>query len=272
MAFGYVCQNGCSRSENLRRICDYSDADFVDPTELGSAVVGRCLVKNEDGTLGGIVTFSIELLKKKLSLAPHIKTFAEGETLFHQGQGGSTLFIILKGQVQLLLDSETGEHVFAIASAGDLLGERALLGESPHPRAFSAQAVDSVIAIELSSQNLIQLQVSDPDFILDILKRTFEVSAKRLELANYLARALRGSDLNKRFYKSVLYIAHSAGVRVDQGILITKLKEALDYLLELDPQQRNALIEKLIKAQILKIVDGDSYCLLDEKKLVNYED
>lgn len=213
------------------------------------------------------MTFSVELLKKKEALAPFIKAFDAEEILFRQGQPGQSLFIILKGRVHLLLESERGEHVFSVACSGDLLGEKALLGEARHPRVFSAQALEPVLAIELRYADLMRIQRSDPEFILDVLKRSFEIAAKRLEQANYLCRILKGNDLKKRFRDCVLYIAQFSGTSSEKGIRIPTLNQSLDYNLELAPSEREALIGELIQVGALTPENDGVYFLNMEKML-----
>jgi CRP-like cAMP-binding protein len=217
------------------------------------------------------VTFSVELLKKKEALAPFIKAFDAEEILFHQGQLGQSLFVILKGRVHLLLDSELGEHVFSVAAPGDLLGEKALLSNVQYLRVFSAQAAEPVIAIELSYSDLIQLQKNDPEFILDVLKRSFEISAKRLEQSNYLCRILKGNNAKKRFLDCILYVAQFTGAPADKEIRIPTLIQSLDYNLELDPSTRDALIQKLIQAGALR-VQNDGVCYLTVEKMLTLSD
>jgi len=213
------------------------------------------------------MAFSLDMLSKKESLLPFRKQFGPGEVIFHQGQVGNTLFILLKGRVHLLLDSNTGEHVFSVASAGDILGEKAILQEKGHQRLFSAQAVEPVIAFEISAWDLGQLQRTEPDLILDILKRSFEVSAKRLEQANYLARVLRGTDSRRRFCECIVYAAHTAGSPTTNGIKIPKLKEALSYFLDLDPLKRDLFLNELIDSGALEVHD-QTYVLVNQQKLM----
>jgi len=213
------------------------------------------------------VAFSVELLKKKEVLAPFIKVYDEKEILFHQGQIGKSLFVILKGRVHLLLESDRGEHVFSVASPGDLLGEKALLSDIPYHRVFSAEAAEPVLAIELNYTDLITLQKTEPELILDILKRSFEVSTKRLEQANYLCRILKGKNLKKRFLDCVLYVAQFTGSQSEKGIRIPSLLQALDYNLELDRSEKDNFLKELIQAGALIVQDNGVCYLLVEKML-----
>lgn len=213
------------------------------------------------------MAFKLERLKSIQILSEFTKHFVANEILFHQGQIGNTLFVILEGRVHLLLDAPSGEHVFSVVAPGDILGEKALLQEKGHQRIFSAQAVEPVSAVELSLQDLIRIQKHDPNLILDILKRSFEVSAKRLELANYLARVLRGTDSKKRFCECIIYVAHVAGSPVSTGIKIPTLKEALNYFLELNVDDRDRWLTELVHSGALETQDQD-FVLVNQQKLM----
>ena len=97
------------------------------------------------------MTFRVDLLRENKTLKPYLRLFNDQDVVFQQGQLGNTVFIVLTGTVHLLLESELGEHVFSVAGSGDLLGEKALLSATPHPRVFSAQAQNAVLGIDLTT-------------------------------------------------------------------------------------------------------------------------
>jgi CRP/FNR family transcriptional regulator/CRP/FNR family cyclic AMP-dependent transcriptional regulator len=73
-----------------------------------------------------------------------VRRFRRGETIFHQGDPGDSLYIIESGSVKIVLPSPEGEEAAIIAtlSRGDFFGELALLDGAPH----SATAVALEIA------------------------------------------------------------------------------------------------------------------------------
>jgi CRP-like cAMP-binding protein len=165
------------------------------------------------------------------------------------------------------LESELGEHVFSVAGSGDLLGEKALLSATPHPRVFSAQAQNAVLGLELSFENITQLQKADPELVLGILRKSIEVSSKRLSQANYLARVLRETNGRKRFFNCLLYIAQASGTLSDDKIWIPKMKPALDYYLGMDENEQETMMEELIRGGALEAQGNGAYLLSVEKML-----
>jgi CRP/FNR family transcriptional regulator len=63
-----------------------------------------------------------------------VRRFRRGETIFHQGDPGDSLFIIESGAVKIVLPSPEGEEgaIIATLTRGDFFGELALLDGAPH--------------------------------------------------------------------------------------------------------------------------------------------
>ena len=70
------------------------------------------------------------------------RRYSKGEVIFHQGDVGTALFIVRKGEVAIRLSSAEGrEVILALLGRGDAFGELALLdGE---PRSTDAVARDA---------------------------------------------------------------------------------------------------------------------------------
>ena len=69
------------------------------------------------------------------------RRFRRGEIIFHAGDPGDALFIIVSGEVKIALPSEEGdEAILAILRPGDVFGELALLDGAP--RSATASALD----------------------------------------------------------------------------------------------------------------------------------
>ena len=59
------------------------------------------------------------------------KTYQAGDVVFHEGDPGRALFVVVQGTVQITQATPRGEHIVRTLSAGDAFGELALLDASP---------------------------------------------------------------------------------------------------------------------------------------------
>src|SRR5512135_1460041 len=81
-----------------------------------------------------------------------IRRFRRGETIFHQGDPGDSLFIIESGAVKIVLPSPEGEEgaIIATLGRGDFFGELALLDGAPH--SATAVAVETTETLVLQRE------------------------------------------------------------------------------------------------------------------------
>lgn len=85
---------------------------------------------------------------ERLAAGMRSRRFRRGEVIFHVGDPGDALFVIVSGEVKISLPSETGdEAILATLGAGDVFGELALLDGAP--RSASATALSATDAVVL---------------------------------------------------------------------------------------------------------------------------
>jgi CRP/FNR family cyclic AMP-dependent transcriptional regulator len=91
-----------------------------------------------------------------------VRRFRRGETIFHQGDPGDSLFIIEEGAVKIVLPSPEGEEAAIIATLGrgDFFGELALIDNEY--RSATAVAVEATGALVLRREPFERLIDEDP--------------------------------------------------------------------------------------------------------------
>jgi response regulator RpfG family c-di-GMP phosphodiesterase len=80
----------------------------------------------------------------------HTRKYAEGETIFNEGEKGDRLYVLIMGQVEILKHRDTGPEVLATMNAGDCFGEMALVDQEP--RSADARAKGDTMIIEVNDQ------------------------------------------------------------------------------------------------------------------------
>lgn len=106
---------------------------------------------------------------------------APGETLFRQGDAGDCMFVVLDGQLDVLVDGVSVEH----SERGAILGEMALIDSSPRGATVLAIKPSSLASVDMRRFNFIIQQ--NPFFARHVMKEL----ADRLRHMN---RTISGGD------------------------------------------------------------------------------
>lgn len=91
-------------------------------------------------------------------------TFAQGQTIFSQGDPGDVMYVVVEGQVELSVDGEVVERV----ARDGVLGELALIDAAP--RSASAVAATDCRLMPVSRRKFMLLVQDRPDFALHIMR------------------------------------------------------------------------------------------------------
>jgi CRP-like cAMP-binding protein len=113
----------------------------------------------------------------------------DGEALFHQGDPGTSAFIIHEGWVKIVIHNEEGEEiVLNQCGPGEVIGEIALI--DGNPRSAGVIALSPVTAVELRRNLFLRVLAQQPLLALDVM-RNF---AARLRYATaYIEKAIAWS-------------------------------------------------------------------------------
>ena len=97
--------------------------------------------------------------------------FAAGETLFHYGDPGCSMYVIKSGLVELSLRTKTGENmVLACFTTHSFFGEISLMDGGP--RTATARALDAVEVVEIDRGDIDDLFRLQPSAALHLLSAT----------------------------------------------------------------------------------------------------
>lgn len=97
------------------------------------------------------------------------RRFRRNEVIFHQGDVGDALHILVDGAVKIVLPSTEGEEaIIASLKPGDFFGELALLDGSP--RSTTATALEATETLALPRDQFLALLPDDPQLVTALLK------------------------------------------------------------------------------------------------------
>lgn len=91
-----------------------------------------------------------------------------GEFIFHEGDIGSEMFVVMEGHINIVIKNQVIEEI----GPGGIFGEMALIDSQPRTAAAIA-AVDSKIA-KVDADRFMYLAKLNPYFSLDVLRVTVE--------------------------------------------------------------------------------------------------
>ena len=98
-----------------------------------------------------------------------IRHFSPGQIIFHHGDPGGLLYIIMRGKVKIAHSTPEGqEALLAILGEDDFFGELALLDDSP--RSATAEAIQTTETLTLHRDDFINFIYNNPKFSLHVLK------------------------------------------------------------------------------------------------------
>jgi cAMP-dependent protein kinase regulator len=106
-----------------------------------------------------------------------LRSYDEGDIIVTEGERGSSLFLIVSGEVKVFTRGERGEHVpLAELGPGDFFGEVSLL--TGRPRTATITAKTEVTAIELAREDVDEITATHPG-VDAVLKAFYERRAQQ---------------------------------------------------------------------------------------------
>jgi CRP-like cAMP-binding protein len=116
------------------------------------------------------------------------KLYNDGEVIIHQGDVGNCMYVIQKGQVEIVLEDGDGDYRLALRKEGDFIGEMAIFDRDV--RSATVRAVGEARLLTVDKRNFMRRVHEDPALAF----RLVEGMSKRIrELCDEVSR-LRGEE------------------------------------------------------------------------------
>lgn len=138
-----------------------------------------------------------------------------GDVLFHEGDQGDKLYVIVEGKIKLGRTSSDGrENLLAILGPGEMFGELSLF--DPGPRTATATAIAETQILGLSNEQLQRFITSRP-YVAGTLLAAL---ARRLRRTNENLADLVFTDVPGRVAKALLDLSRRFGRPVENGVMV----------------------------------------------------
>lgn len=202
---------------------------------------------------------------KPEQLKKFVRQLSAGETLFEQGDLGNTMYIIVSGSFSLLEKRDGAFFVVGTLSVGQVLGEKALLTESPYRRTYTARAEEPATLLEFDNKNLKTVENIIPNFTSRIL----QIAAKRLDRANKMITILRSMDPIDRVVNAILFICEESGKQTPDGVVVTLTATDINQVCHVDKTIIGECLELMKTAKVIH-VQKDTAVIPDLNALKQY--
>ena len=135
------------------------------------------------------------------------RTFRKGQPLFHQGDPGDALYLVVDGSVAVFVVSEGGDRmVLSTLRPPDVLGEIALLDGGN--RSASAEALEPTSVLTLSRSAFLEVIRTQPQLVEQLLRGLGGLVRRLSEQASDFVFL----DLPGRVAKVLVRLAEDAGI------------------------------------------------------------
>ena len=155
---------------------------------------------------------------ERLTGSMRSRRFRRGEVIFHLGDPGDALFVIVSGDVKISLPSETGEEaILATLGSGAVFGELALLDGAPRSASATAlTATETVVLPRDRFRELIATEAGVRDALLASIAGELRRLTTHVEELHFL-------DITGRLAARLVRLAQDGGTRTaDGGIRLRK--------------------------------------------------
>lgn len=186
-----------------------------------------------------------------------------GMSVFHEGDQGDQLYVIISGKIKLGRTAADGrENLVAVLGPGELFGEMALF--DPHPRNATATAVTETHLAGLRHENLRRALATNPEVSAQLL----QALARRLRRTNESLTDLVFSDVPGRVAKALLDLADRFGRPTADGILVPHelTQEELAQLVGASRETVNKALAEFVQRGWLRL-EARAVVILDAARL-----
>jgi CRP-like cAMP-binding protein len=125
--------------------------------------------------------------------APEVLAFAAGKYIFREGEAAKVMYLIIEGEIDLLL----GETVVETADQGSFIGEMALIDDAA--RSASARAQSDCRVFPIDAAHFQSLVRETPFFALQVM----QTLARRLRSMDARAGAMPKNAKAKKARKTI---------------------------------------------------------------------
>jgi CRP-like cAMP-binding protein len=174
------------------------------------------------------------------------KEFPRGTVLFREGDPGTEMFVVHRGQVRISIDAAGKETILSTLGPGEFFGEMAIL--SGKPRSATATCVEETKLVVVDARTFEAMLRANGEIAARMIRKL----AERLEQANDRIENLLLPEPTMR----VAHFLASLAEREPRGIRLPVSTDELPGRLSLEPRVVREILDRLARSRVLIPLDG----------------
>jgi CRP/FNR family transcriptional regulator, cyclic AMP receptor protein len=198
-----------------------------------------------------------------LAQAMTSRTVVRGHVVFHEGDPGDRLFVVIDGKVKISRAAADGrENLLAVFGPGEMFGELSLF--DPGTRTATASAITDSTLASLDHDDMRPVLLARPLVALHLLRAL----AQRLRRTNEAMADLVFSDVPGRVAKALLDLSDKFGEDEEQGVRVQHdlTQEELAQFVGASRETVNKALSEFANRGWLRL-EGRTVLLLDRERL-----
>jgi CRP-like cAMP-binding protein len=197
------------------------------------------------------LAFDAQTFLDSAGVSRKVAEFAKKETIFSQGDPGTTVLYIQKGGVRLSVVNEAGkEAVVAVLGPGDFFGEGCLAGQPL--RIGTATAITATTALVIEKKEMSRVLHSEHEFSDRFI--SFMLT-RNIRIEEDLVDQLFNSS-EKRLARTLLLLARYGKEDKPHGVLPNISQETLAEMVGTTRPRINFFMNKFRKLGLIKYTGG----------------
>ena len=188
-------------------------------------------------------------LLRPLAERSEIRRYRKGVLVLDEGDRGTTLFIVLSGELRAFSGSDSGRHIsYGLYGPGDYLGEMGLDGG---PRMASVEALADTTCALVERATLMQYISERPQFAMELI-------AKVIQRARVASLAANQYAINDAYVRLKRWLDAVAQAQRDGTRLVKEPLAEVDLPLRLgcSMEMAGSILRDLEHAAIISLEDG----------------
>jgi CRP-like cAMP-binding protein len=178
------------------------------------------------------------------------REFTAGQVLFQDGDSGKEMYVIQSGKVRISKKVRDVEKTLVVLGPGEFFGEMSILNNKP--RSATATVEENAKLLVIDPKTFEAMVRGNAEIAVRLIKKL----SGRLQETDDQIENLLLRDHNSRVVHALAGLATKQGKQTADGIAVEIAVKDLAAKIGLDIEPVNEVLNKLIRARLVKITES----------------